>query len=64
MGTLINFWKRKKNHALKPPAKAALEIQEEIFNKDLLTRNLDCRDQVVLNTHKVGHIRFTVAYLI
>lgn len=63
MGTLINFSKTK-NHALKPPAKPALEIQDEIFNKDLLNRNLDCRDQVVLNTHKVGHIRFTVAYLI
>lgn len=63
MGTLINFSKAK-NHALKPPAKPALEIQDEIFNKDLLNRNLDCRDQVVLNTHKVGHIRFTVAYLI
>lgn len=49
METLINFLKTK-NHALKPPAKPAFEIQEEIFNEDLLTRNLDCRDQVVLNT--------------
>lgn len=63
METLINFSKTK-DHTLKPSAKSAFEIQEEFFNKDPVTRNLDCRDQVVLNRHKVGHIRFTVVYLI
>lgn len=63
MQTLINSSKTK-NHALKPPAKPAFEIQEEFFNKDLLTRNLDRRDQAALNRRKVGHIRFTAVYLI
>lgn len=45
-------------------ASYALEINEELFIKDLITRKIDRKQQIVLHSLRIGHIRLTHAYLI